>query len=309
MTAKRLSVDQRSSFSRLFPFLCLLIIGILWGATIPLTKIAVSTGHHSFGLIVWQLAIAAILLGVIVVIRRSVIHLTPRYLVYYAVIAISGTLMPNSISYWTAFHLPAGVMALIIAVVPVFSMLIAASLGFERATRARLLGIALGGVAIAMIVLPESSLPDPAKAVFVLIGLLAPLCYGAEGNYVAQRQPPEAGPFATLFAASVIGLLLLFPIGWASGTLIDMSQALGRPEWALIISSLLHVVAYCGYLWLTKFAGAVFAAQVAYVATPAGVVIAIVVLGEEPSLFIWLALALLMIGIALVQPKRSDDAQ
>lgn len=37
-----------------FYTLCLLIMGIGWGATIPLTKVAVSEGYQEFGLIFWQ---------------------------------------------------------------------------------------------------------------------------------------------------------------------------------------------------------------------------------------------------------------
>jgi len=292
---------------RLFPYAALLAIGIVWGATIPLSKLAVSTGHHSFGLITWQMTIMAVVLGIIVLVRRSVIYLDRTHLVFFLVIALVGTLIPNSISYWATFHLPAGVMALIIAVVPVFSLIIATVFRLEKPTLARLTGVILGGVAIALIVLPQTSLPDPAKAVFVLIGLIAPFCYGIEGNYVAQRQPPDTGPFATLFASSVIGVVLIAPVSFATGTMIDPQEGIGIAELALIASSLLHIIAYSGYLWLNKFAGAVFAAQVSYVVTPAGVLIAIALLGEEPSVYIWLALIVLMIGIALVQPRHTES--
>ena len=286
------------------PYAALLAIGTVWGATIPLSKISVSTGHHSFGLITWQLAIMSAVLGAIVLVRRSKIHLDRSHLLFFLVIAFTGTLVPNSFSYWTAFHLPAGVLSLIIAVVPVFSLIIATAFKLEKPTLARLAGVFLGGCAIALIVLPQASLPDPAKAIFVLIGLIAPFCYGIEGNYVAQKQPDDTGPFATLFVASVIGLLIAAPVSLASSTMIDPRDGIGLPELALIAASLLHIIAYSGYLWLNKFAGAVFAAQVSYVVTPAGVLIAIALLGEEPSVYIWLALAVLMIGIALVQPRH-----
>lgn len=292
---------------RLFPYAALLAIGIVWGATIPLAKVSVSTGHHPFGLITWQMAIMAAVLGVIVLVRRSRIYLDRNHLIFFLVIALVGTLIPNSISYWAAFHLPAGVMALIIAVVPVFSLVIATVFRLEKLTLARLTGVVLGGIAIALIVLPETSLPDPAKAFFVLIGLTAPFCYGIEGNYVAQRQPVDTGPFATLFASSLIGVLLIAPVSVTTGTMIDPRAGIGAAEQALIASSLLHIIAYSGYLWLNKYAGAVFAAQVSYVVTPAGVLIAIAMLGEEPSIYIWLALFVLMIGIALVQPRHTES--
>lgn len=37
-------------------FLALILMGAGWGATQPLSKIAVSEGYRHFGIIVWQLA-------------------------------------------------------------------------------------------------------------------------------------------------------------------------------------------------------------------------------------------------------------
>ena len=35
----------------------LILVGISWGLTAPLSKIAVSTGHHYLGLLVWQIIV------------------------------------------------------------------------------------------------------------------------------------------------------------------------------------------------------------------------------------------------------------
>ena len=50
-------------------------------------------------------------------------------------------------------------------------------------------------------------------------------------------------------------------------------------------------------------AGPVFAAQVAYIVTLAGVVLGMAVLGEQNSGWVWLSLLLMMLGLALVQPR------
>ena len=43
----------------------LLLMGAGWGLSVPLSKIAVSTGHQPFGLIFWQLVIVVLVLGAI----------------------------------------------------------------------------------------------------------------------------------------------------------------------------------------------------------------------------------------------------
>ena len=97
----------------------MLFIGISWGATIPLSKIAVSTGHLPLGLIFWQQIIGILVLGPFLLLRGKRVPLAWSYLVFFLIIAFSGTIIPNSASYLAQRHLPAGVMAIVIATVPI----------------------------------------------------------------------------------------------------------------------------------------------------------------------------------------------
>ena len=89
-----------------FYTLCLLIMGIGWGATIPLTKVAVSEGYQEFGLIFWQQIICAFVLGIVLCIRRQGVGLGRPQIVAYVIIAVFGTVLPNTASYEAAVHLP-----------------------------------------------------------------------------------------------------------------------------------------------------------------------------------------------------------
>jgi len=245
----------------------------------------------------------------LVIWRRSKIVIDPKHVLFFAIIAFGGTLIPNFFSYIAAYHLPGGVLSLVIAMVPIFSLLIALTFGIERFVWARMVGVFLGAIAVAFLVLPESSLPDPSKVFFVFVALIAPLFYGIEGNYLMLKKPADTGPIATLFGASVFGLLVSFPIALASGKAINPLNGIGAPELALTLSGILHVVAYVGYVWLVSKAGSVFASQVAYIVTPAGIFMSILILGERPSIYIWTALLVLMIGLVLVQPNSKEELE
>ncbi|MEN0041997.1 MAG: hypothetical protein AAF764_11800, partial [Pseudomonadota bacterium] len=52
-----------------------------------------------------------------------------------------------------------------------------------------------------------------------------------------------------------------------------------------------------------QYHGHQYAAQVAYLVTPSGVLMSMVLLGEAPSVWLWAALVLLLVGLFLVQPK------
>ncbi|MCB1384948.1 MAG: DMT family transporter [Nitratireductor sp.] len=286
----------------LLAFAGLITIGSIWGMTVPLTRIVVSTGHQPLGLIFWQFVVAVLALGAMLWWRGTPVPVTRSHLFYCLVIAFTGTLLPNSFSYMAAARLPAGIMGLMIATVPMISLAMAVAVGNERFRWSRSLGIVLGVAAMMMIALPEASLPSPDMAPWLAVALVAPVCYGIEGNFVVKRSPADLDPMAVLFLASLGGLCFAGPAAFLSGQWVDLFRPWQAPEKALLASSLAHAVAYSGYLWLVGWAGVVFSTQIAYVVTVAAIAISIAFLGESYSVWVWLAAALMLAGLALVQP-------
>ena len=169
-------------------------------------------------------------------------------------------------------------------------------------SQTRSLGVVLGVSAMLMIALPEASLPAAGLTVWVFVALIAPFCYGIEGNYVAMQAPRRLNPLAALWGASVIGLCLITPLTVASGQWIDLFKPWQAPEWAMAGTAIAHLIAYSGYIWLVGFAGVVFTAQISYIVTLAGITNSMLFLGESYSAWVWLAVALMLAGLALVQP-------
>lgn len=281
----------------------LLALGAAWGLSMPLTKIATSTGHGALGLIFWQLVFVACFTCPILLWQGRGFRARRRHLLLFFVIALSGTLIPNSFSYVAISHLPAGVYSIVISLVPMSAFVIAVLWRNESFAWVRLGGVILGLSAILLMIAPEASLPDPSAWVFVLVGAVATLCYGFEGNYIARFTLDGLDPIEVLFFSSLIGCVLALPLAMGSGQFIDLSQPWGRAEWALVAVSAMHTIAYAGYMWLVERAGPIFASQISYPVTLFGLLGAMVILDERYSGYIWLALALVLIGLALVQPR------
>lgn len=289
------------------PMFALLIMGAGWGITSPLSKIAVSTGHQPLGLVFWQMVIGAVLLGAIVFVRGGRLALGRRQITLYLAIAFLGTILPNSASYRAAAHLPAGVMSIVIAMVPMFAFPIALALGQDRFSIARVVGLGLGLGGVALLVGPEASLPDRAMVAFIPLALIAPFFYGLEGNFVGKFGTGGLNPIEVLFGASVFGAVLSFPLALGFGHWLNPLGGFGAPESALVLSSIVHALVYAGYVWLVGRAGAVFAAQVSYLVTIFGVGWAMLILDEAYSGYIWGALGLMLLGMFLVQPRDREE--
>lgn len=284
--------------------LILVVAGAGWGVTQPLSKIAVSTGHGPFGLIFWQMLIGAVAMAVLLALRGRPLPLNRAAFRVYLVIALIGTLLPNSAGYVAIAHLPSGFMSVLLSLVPLYAFPIALMLGLERFAARRLVGLLTGLAGIALLVLPEASLPDRAALIWVPVALVSGLCYACEGNIVARWGTAGLGPSQVLCGASALGAALILPVALATGQFISPLAGFGPPEQALAAASLVHVAVYTAYVWLVGRAGPVFAVQVSYLVTGFGVFWAMLILGETYAPYFWAAMALVLVGVFLVQPRR-----
>ena len=292
--------------SRFLPYAALLLFGIGWGTSIPLSKIAVSGGHMPLGLIFWQFVIGVVLLGAMIVARGSIPWITAGSIRLFVIIAFIGTILPNYASYSAAVHVPGYALAICIAAVPMFAFPIAIVIGNERFSAWRFLGLISGMVGVAILVLPEASLPDKMAVLFIPVALAAPFFYGIEGNYLAKFGTMHHNAIETLWGASLIGMIVVLPLTLWSGQWINPMNGIGAPELALFASAVLHALVYAGYVWLVARVGATFAAQVSYFVTLFGVAWSFVLLNEPLTIYLFLALCFMLIGMALVSPKKTD---
>lgn len=286
-------------------FLILALMGAGWGLTQPLSKIAVSEGYRHFGLIFWQLAIGAAILGVVQTFRGTRMRLDLPAIRVYLFIAFVGTIIPNSTMYESIRHLPSGLISIILALVPMFAFPIALLLRNENFSFLRFLGLIVGLLGVLLIVGPEGSLPDRAMIWFIPLALVAPLFYGFEGNAVARWGTADLTAVEVLYGASFFGALVILPVAVVTGQFIDPRPPWGLPDLGLVAASFIHVVVYTTYVWLVGRAGPVFAVQVSYLVTGFGVLWAILLLGESYSGWIWAAMVVMLLGMFLVQPREN----
>jgi drug/metabolite transporter (DMT)-like permease len=288
---------------RWFLALMLVGLGVGWGATQPLGKIATESGAGPVTLIFWQTVVCVVVLGAITHVRGRGLVFTKPALTFYVVVAFLGTLIPNATFYISVERLPAGIMSILISTIPMLAFPMALALGMERFGALRLLGLLLGLAGVALIALPQASLPDPAMVAYLPLAMVGPVFYAMEGTLVARFGTAGMDAVQAMFGVSLVSMLLCLPVMLAQGP-VYVPWPLGRAEAALILSSAMHGLLYATYVWLAARAGAVFASQTSYLVTGSGVLWAMLLLGERFSPLIWVALVVMLSGVAMVQPRH-----
>ena len=283
-------------------------VGLGWGSAQLLSKLATTTGFHPIGMAFWQTVVGIVLFTGALLATGRRLPLSRRHLVFYLVCGLIGTALPHTLSFAAIRHLPVGVQSIVLSAVPMMTLILSLPLGLDRAEPRRVLGLGLGLVAVLMIVVPDASLPDPEQAAWVALPVIVSLSYAAGNVFIARAAPRDADALQIMCGLTWGSTLLILPALVASGGWVALEQP-GLAELSLLGTSVMHVFCYFGLVWLIGHAGPVFASQVGYVVTGAGVAWGMAVLGERHSLWVWAALALMLAGLALVRPRREHEGE
>ncbi len=285
-------------------WLILISAGIVWGVTFSLMKIAADSGAHPLGLTLISAFLGTLILATVNIVRRRPVPLAPRYLKFYAICSILGTSVPSTAYFYAAIHLPTGVLAIAIAAVPMLTFVAASLMGIDRWSALRLGGVLLGLLAVCLIVLPDTALPDPGSAIWMLAALFAAVCYTTENIYLTLNRPPEVDPMTLLIGMFAFAVIMLVPIVIYVDGFVAFALPPGKVEWAIIVMTLINAFSYAAFIYLVGVAGPVFASQMGYLVTLSGVGWGIIIFAESHSGWIWAALAAMLAGLALVQPRE-----
>ncbi len=293
---------------RAWLFLCLLICGGVWGATPSLARLATSEGADPLGLAVWQGVLGGLTLLIVTLIRKRRLPLGRSHLKFYFVCGNSGTLLPNVVMFSAAPHITVGAMSMIISMVPLLTYVQSLLVRIDRPSLARLSGILLGALAIALLVLPGGDDASSSAPMWIAIAIIIPLSFGFESVFVAVRRPPETDSITLVAGMLLAGGAMLAPIVLLTGTALPLYPPWGTVEWATVGMVMCNVASYSLFLYLIALSGPVFAVQSSYFVTLFGILWGMLIFGEQHPVWFWLALGLLFAGMALVKARPVGSA-
>jgi drug/metabolite transporter (DMT)-like permease len=273
----------------------LLALAAIWGASFMFIKVAVRELTPAT-LIAGRLGLAAITLALLLpfaVGSRETVRQLRANAGWLVVVALINTAIPFWLLSWGETRIDSGLASIIQAAVPIFNAVIAFVAFREvRVTGARLVGVGVGFVGVALLVgaQPEGKV----LGALAVVGMA--FCYGL-GGLLTGRYLKPAQPIVVAFASTAIATLVVLPPavaqapsqmpGWKT---IGSVVALGVPGTAL---------AYLLFFGLITGAGAAYASLVTYLIPPIALAYGAVFLGERFGAAAFGGLALILLGVAL----------
>ena len=293
---------SRFNFAAALPYILVLLCGLIWGMNFSLARLVIESGAHPVGITFWQAFGGGLVLWAYCRMAGREIPVSRAAFMHATVIALCGTALPSTIYYYAAAHLPAGVLAITVALVPMATYALAWTLGLEKMGVWRLLGIVLGFLSVVLLMSPGAELPGAGAGGWLLLALVSVLCYAVEDVYVDARA--RGMDLIGLLALSLfIAALIVAPLMYTQNAFYAFAWPPNQIDLAVVAIIFVCSVAYVLFFIAIQIAGAVFASLVGYTITLAGVFWGIVFFAERHTLWVWAALALMLLGLGLVTPR------
>jgi CheY-like chemotaxis protein len=288
--------------------LLVLATGAVWGLTPALSRMATTAGAPPLGLAVWVNGLAALMCLLVVVFRGGLPRLTLSHFGFFAVWALIAGVGHRLITFLVAGHVEATMISLIGSLQGFIVFALAAAISLERASVRRLTGHGIGFLAVAAVVLTHSvNAPGAHLDVWLLMAVLLPLLLGLQKILLATRRPKGIDVFASVGLMLAISTAMLFPAALASDSLLALSPLPGSLELTVLVLAAATAGAVLLAVQVVGTAGPVFASQAAYAMAFGGIVWGMLLLGEGLSPLAWGALAFILVGLYLVEPRTEGE--
>ncbi|MDB5526976.1 MAG: hypothetical protein JWR51_79 [Devosia sp.] len=292
--------------------LLLIACGVLWGLVVPLAKMASEIEAHPVGLAILIDSIGAVICIGISLKRGTLPRLSTlgrgdiSFIVLFALVS---AVLNQVLVYWTASQLPAFIVSIVIVLEGFIVFLFAALMRTELPSVKRFIGLGLGLAGIIAILIFGMPVNIAANWTWVVLALLIPVTYAVEDLFLAERRPSKIDTIALFGLVQLTSVIMLIPIAAVSSGFVSLDLLAGQTGVIVLVMAAASNLAMLLFMLLIKTTGALFGSQTAYAGTAAGIGWSMLLLGEAVPTLTWGALALVFVGLLMVEPKHEAEAE
>jgi drug/metabolite transporter (DMT)-like permease len=295
-------------------WLLLAALVAMWGSSFMFIKLGIASVPTAT-LVAARLILGAAILLVMVYLRGARLPAFTgsglRLWGNYLILALLGNCIPFTTITWGQHRTDSALAGILMAVMPLATLVLAHFfVSGERMTRNRVLGFILGFAGI-LVLMGPTALPGADGSALAALSQLAilfgALCYAGNSvltKILARGDDILTASAAMLLVASVIALPIALVVDqpW---TLAPSTSSVAAIVWLGVGPT---AIATLFYFKLIGSAGPTFMSLVNYMSPAVAVFLGVALLGETPGLHAYLALLLILGGIAISQWRSRAGA-
>ncbi|HMQ54967.1 MAG TPA: EamA family transporter [Anaerolineae bacterium] len=281
-------------------FAWLVLLALLWGPSFLFVKVIIEE-VPPLTLAAARVSLAG---GLLYLVLRSQRQHLPKFGQIWGHFALTGLMLnalPYALSSWGAQYIDSALAAILISTEPLFVIILAHFYTRDdRLTLNKAIGVLIGFGGASLLFAPASLAGLQATMLGLIAVVLTALSYAVGVVYAKQQLsglPALVTPTAQLLTASVY----LLPLA----LIAEQPYTLSMPSWPAL-SSLLALAVICTALTFVLYfrimdqASATHLSLVTYLVPIVGVLLGVMVLGEQPGWNAYAGCALILFGVMVV---------
>lgn len=289
----------KSISSQILTFVYVVSIGSLVAVNFALAKYAVTIGVPPIDTAIIPMAGAAILLVVLLALRRQLNRTIFVHYRYYFWAGLFGVAIPNLASTYALQSLNASTFSVLVTLSPIFTLLFSLPFQDSSLTWRKVIGIMVGVIAALSVTLsPQMNTSYSWTA--LIIALIVPVCLAVGNIYRSREFPAQANP--VVLAA---GMLILQSLVWFPFTHVAHGESIADGSGVLAVMASLSALSYLLTFRFQRITDGLGFSQVGNVVTVVGVSIGVTWYGEPLSALLIVAVVLLLISLYLFNHSKS----
>ncbi|MEP4380330.1 MAG: DMT family transporter [Alphaproteobacteria bacterium] len=282
----------------------LVTLSVLWGGSFFFVEVAIKE-LPPFTTVTLRVALAATALWAFVILTGRPLPRERDVWLAFLGMGILNNAIPFSLITWGQTEIASGLASILNATTPLFTVIVASLLlSDERATSAKLIGVMFGFTGCVLIVGPSAITGLGVGVLAQLAVLAAALAYAFAGVYGRRFQTMGVDPVVTAAGQTTSSALLLLPIAFILEDPLVLPLP-GSGTWAAILglAILSTAIAYVLYFRILASAGATNLLLVTFLIPVSAILLGVVILGENLSLSHIAGLALIAVGLAVIDGR------
>jgi drug/metabolite transporter (DMT)-like permease len=286
------------------PLVVWLILSLIWGSTWSFIKVGLrDLPPITFAAV--RFLVAAVILWLIVVLRRSAIPRTRRDWLIMAWTGLIAFTVNYSLIFWGEQYIASGLAAVLQATIPAFGLVIAHFyLPAERMTMRKLAGVVIGIAGVGLIFYDQLKIEGVAALWGSVALVISSVCV-AYSNVLVKAHCRHLDPAALAGGQMLCGLAPLLVIGtlWEGNPFL--LRWTGQAVFSILYLAFVgSALAFLLYYWLVRKIEVTKTMLIALVTPVIALLIGVTNLGEEVSWRVGTGSAAILSGISLIITQR-----
>lgn len=294
--------------------LALGIVYIIWGSTYLSIRIAIQTIPPLL-MAGARFLIAGLLISGFALVTRAV-RPSRRQIVSASIVGLLLPAAGNGTVVWAEQYIPSGLAALLVALVPLWMVLLDwGRPGGRRPPLLALGGVVVGFFGVALLALHGGGSAGQSINPLALVVVGASFCWAAGSIFSHNAELPASAAYSTGIEMLAGGAVLLIFAGiTGEGAHLHLRAISGSSVLAMLYLILFgSLVGYTAFVWLLKSAPPTLVSTYAYVNPVVAVFLGWLILGETVTPITIVAAAIIVAAVALItshqgreEPEPSD---